>query len=304
MSALFQYPKAVPLNTDGIIIPGARLYFYDAGTTNAQTVYQNAGLSVAHAQPVEADSAGMFPLIYLTTGTFKIILKTAADVTLDTADYLDSGLPAGSGVLPVASGGTGASDAAAARTALGAASASALSALSASLGLLAVKSTIDRTTDLAAGFGDITLQRVLVDSTTSVVTCSGAIPNDNTIPQVGEGTQVLSGNFTPKSASSILFVEAQVRGGAGAASIPVSALFTGASVSAIHATRCQVSAQHMGATLDFVHRMASPGTNQITFSVRAGPNTGSFYVNGDGSGTAYLGGVMKAHLIITEILTV
>lgn len=301
MPATFQLPKPTAFNSDGITIPGARLYFYDAGTTDAKTVYQNSGLSISHAQPVEADSAGRFPVIYLPTGTYKVILKDASDATIYTADNMDSGLPAGAGALPIANGGTGATDAAGARTNLGAASATDLSTLEGSLGDLAEKDTIART-DLASGFGTVILQRVQVAVTTSVITCSGAIPNDNTIPQIGEGTQVFTGNFTPVSASSVLDMQLQLRGAGSAAQIASCGIFTNSDVNAIAAMRCQVSAQHMGAILDIHHRLASPGTNQIAFSVRAGANTGTFYVNGDGSGTAYLGGVMAARLVITEYL--
>jgi hypothetical protein len=44
---------------------GDRMYFYLTGTTTPATVYQDEDLSDAHANPVVADSNGVFPPIYL-----------------------------------------------------------------------------------------------------------------------------------------------------------------------------------------------------------------------------------------------
>jgi hypothetical protein len=305
MSALFRLPVATLLNASGAIIPGGKVYFYDATTTSPRTVYSDSGLTTPRTQPVEADSAGRLPVIYMTTGPYKIVVTDADDVLITglSADNLDSGLPAGSsGILAVAQGGTGASTAATARSNLAAASQADLDALSGSLGDLATLDTIDRT-KLTAGFGVLCLQRAVVDSTVSLVTCSGNIPDDDTIPQVGEGTQVLSGNFTPKSNSSVLEVAVQIGGTPSTTQFAVSALFTGASTSAI-AARAGYGNSGGRVNLDFVHSMSSPGTNAIAFSVRAGMASGTFYVNGESGGARRYGGVQKAQIIIKEFLTV
>ncbi|MCB2027110.1 MAG: hypothetical protein KDG56_20275, partial [Ottowia sp.] len=107
MAAIFSLPWA------GVTISsGDLLYFYDAGTTTPQAVYSDSGLSTAISQPVTADSDGVFEVVYLTTGTFKVVLKTSAGVTRYTADNVDGGIPAGSGALAVANGGTAATTAA------------------------------------------------------------------------------------------------------------------------------------------------------------------------------------------------
>lgn len=303
MSQAFQLPRAVPLDTNGIVIPGARLYFFDAGTTTPRTVYADGGLTVPLPQPVVADADGRFPVIYLPTGPYKISLHNASGVLVYTADELDSGLPAGQGALPISLGGTGADDAAGARANLGAASADDLSDLEASLGALAEKDKVTRS-DLASGFGDVCLQRVLVASTTSLVACSDTIPNDDTVPQITEGTSVLAGNFTPKSSVSWLYIETQIFGASSTAQAICAALFTDSNVNAIASSRADTQGQHRTANLGFVHRMAPPGTNQIAFSLRVGPHTGTFYVNGDGSGQRRYGGTMRAQMIISEYLTV
>jgi hypothetical protein len=305
MAAIFRSPVVTLLDADGALIPGGKVYFYDATTTTPRIVYSDATLTTPRTQPVVADSAGRLPVIYMQTGAYKIVVTDADGVLIPglSADNLDSMLPAGSGVLPIANGGTAASTAAAARTALGAAAQTDLDALSASLGDLATLDTIDRT-KLTAGFGSIILQRVVVASSVSLLTCAGVTPADDTIPQVGEGTEILSGNFTPKSAASTLRIETRARGGHSAAAYVTAALFTGASASAIAAAAAFVNSANYYGILDFSHEMASPGTNAIAFSVRVGPASGTFYVNGIGGGTRLLGGVQKAALTVTEFLAI
>lgn len=83
---IFQIPKAVPLS-DGRVLPGAKAYFFESGTTTPQDVYSDSGLTTPHTNPVVADSAGVFPAIYLDpTLQYKITLKSSADVLVYTID--------------------------------------------------------------------------------------------------------------------------------------------------------------------------------------------------------------------------
>lgn len=70
----------------GAPLAGALLYFYQTGTTTLVTVYQDKDRTIAHANPVVADSTGTFAPIYLPDGMTKAVLKTAAGVTVRTAD--------------------------------------------------------------------------------------------------------------------------------------------------------------------------------------------------------------------------
>lgn len=75
------------LDGNGDPLPGAKAYFYDTGTTNARTTYQDSGAVTPHADPVVADANGFFPEIFVTGGTaVKCVLKTSADVTVTTQD--------------------------------------------------------------------------------------------------------------------------------------------------------------------------------------------------------------------------
>jgi hypothetical protein len=90
MSALFALPKQVPLSSAGLLLPGAKLYFYQTGTTTVQAVYQDVGLSSAHASPVVADAAGVFAAIYLGqfTTNYRVRLETSAGVLLWQLDNI------------------------------------------------------------------------------------------------------------------------------------------------------------------------------------------------------------------------
>lgn len=83
--ALFYLPKAVPLNSGGVLMAGAKLYFYRTGTSTPQSIYTDIALSVAHSNPVIADANGTFAPIYLDTRVafnYRVTLTTSADVTV------------------------------------------------------------------------------------------------------------------------------------------------------------------------------------------------------------------------------
>lgn len=83
MPQLFTLPMTVPMSSVGQLLPGAKLYFFQTGTSTPQPVYQDIALTVAHAQPVVADGAGKFDAIYLDPALphYRITLTDANDVT-------------------------------------------------------------------------------------------------------------------------------------------------------------------------------------------------------------------------------
>jgi hypothetical protein len=77
---LFYDPIARPLSALGVSMPGAYYNFYVSGTTNAATVYQDAGLSLPYPAAslngsaalfsvVQADGTGAMPPIFLNPVT-------------------------------------------------------------------------------------------------------------------------------------------------------------------------------------------------------------------------------------------
>ncbi|TAJ89740.1 hypothetical protein [Reyranella sp.] len=88
MANLMPVPRLVAVDGNGHVMPGALLYFYVTGTTTPKAVYANAGGSPELSNPVEADANGLFPAIYLGSGNYKVILKTALDVEVWTTEEM------------------------------------------------------------------------------------------------------------------------------------------------------------------------------------------------------------------------
>ena len=65
MSQLFYDPQVVRINSAGTPYPSAEINFYLTGTTTKTDTYTTSARSVAHPNPLVADSAGLFPLAYL-----------------------------------------------------------------------------------------------------------------------------------------------------------------------------------------------------------------------------------------------
>jgi hypothetical protein len=312
MAAIFRLPRSTVFDLAGLYAPGGKVRFYQAGTTTPLTVYSDDGLSVPISQPISADAAGLLPLIFLPTGTFKVRVYNASETLIYEEDDIDTGIPAGAGALAVVNGGTGASTASGARSNLGAASQTEVDALASSvsgieaqitgvggtLGDLAGLDTIQRA-QLGTGFGSVVAKRQLVASTASVVTCSGTIPFDNSIPQNSEGTQFLSGSFTPASGSSTLEIEIIAPATISATNNAAIALFrdTTADALAVCGERFDSANQR---TFFLRHRMASWGTSSSTLAVRGGGVSGSLHINGNSSGTRNYGGVLLASMYVTE----
>lgn len=75
------------LDDDGAVISGARALFYLTGTTTAADVYEEAGLTTPHAQPVLCDAAGRLPDVYLDPAvSYKMVLQDADSVAIRTID--------------------------------------------------------------------------------------------------------------------------------------------------------------------------------------------------------------------------
>jgi len=79
MQTIFDPLKGKPLS-------GAKIFFYDAGTTTPKVVYKDPLLQNAHPQPVLANGAGRIPVIYVGEGNYKVEICTPAGVVIDSAD--------------------------------------------------------------------------------------------------------------------------------------------------------------------------------------------------------------------------
>lgn len=79
-----------PSDAAGAPLAGGLLYFYTASTTTPITVYQDSGALTPHANPVVADASGIFAPIYVSSTSYKTVLKTAAGITVQTVDNIGS----------------------------------------------------------------------------------------------------------------------------------------------------------------------------------------------------------------------
>ena len=66
---------------------GAKVYFFDSGTTTPKITYTDSSLSIPHDHPVVADASGSFPAIFLVEQTtYRLRVTTSDDVTLEDVD--------------------------------------------------------------------------------------------------------------------------------------------------------------------------------------------------------------------------
>lgn len=96
--ATLVFPPGYRVTDDtGAVVSGATIEFYDAGTSDARTVYSDVDLSVSLGTTVYCDSSGA-PVassgsstrvnIYTGTGNYKVILKDNAGSEIETKDNL------------------------------------------------------------------------------------------------------------------------------------------------------------------------------------------------------------------------
>lgn len=87
MSNLF-LPFFVGVDGDGLAMAGAKLYFYETGTSTPKNTYSDSDLDPGNvnANPVVADANGLFGPIYLTSGDYKVTLTDSAGANGKTRD--------------------------------------------------------------------------------------------------------------------------------------------------------------------------------------------------------------------------
>lgn len=128
------------------------------------------------------------------------------------------------------------------------------------------------------------------------------IPNDDSRPLKTEGGEFMTLAITPKSASSKLFVQVVMCGGAtNANALIVSALFKDDEQHAIKATGQYQSVSTGIVTVNFNYYMTAGTTSPITFRVRGGASAGNFTFNGYNNTNRNLGGVQASSITIMEI---
>lgn len=79
------------------IASGAKAYFFEANTNTPLTVYTDQGLTTPHTFPVIANSRGVLPVIYLPYVDYRVLIRSAADITIYDAPYVPNQAPPASG---------------------------------------------------------------------------------------------------------------------------------------------------------------------------------------------------------------
>jgi len=126
------------------------------------------------------------------------------------------------------------------------------------------------------------------------------IPDDDTIPQITEGTEAMTRTITPTSATNKLKIDVVLHMSGAGGLMFCAALFRDAVADAL---ACGIEDQGSAGRIScikFTHYMTAPGTDEYTFRVRFGSDAGDSYFNGKVTGRMY-GGVLASSITITEI---
>jgi hypothetical protein len=147
------------------------------------------------------------------------------------------------------------------------------------------------------------VQRTRVASGTNLtVLGSSVIPLDDTLPQSGEGTEVLTTSFTPKSTSNR--IEVSFNG-----LIVSSDAGTGMVLALFEGTTCKAakwfSQPGSGSLISHITFQFTPSsTDEATYSLRIGNGatvTNPLYVNRQSNATGTLGGLMEYSMTVLEV---
>ncbi|MDX1736842.1 MAG: hypothetical protein R3261_01300 [Alphaproteobacteria bacterium] len=86
MPLRFSEPFVMPLNQNGQPMPGAKLFFYETGTSTPKNTYSDSTLNIPNANPLIADGDGRFGSVFFDVGDYKVVLKDALDQVIYSAD--------------------------------------------------------------------------------------------------------------------------------------------------------------------------------------------------------------------------
>lgn len=91
MTTRFIPPREAVYDSSGNSSSGAKLNFYEPGTTTPQDTYSDEALTSANANPVVADSAGRFGDIFMQAVNYKVVLTDSDDVVIHSTDPVHGG---------------------------------------------------------------------------------------------------------------------------------------------------------------------------------------------------------------------
>ena len=142
------------------------------------------------------------------------------------------------------------------------------------------------------------VKQVVTNTTTTFTSTSSVIPYDDTIPQIGEGTEILTCTITPTSASSSLMIIYTGNAGSSGTATGVFALFRDATAAAISASATTANTGVQTNVSNFVI-VSATAVASTTFSLRFGSAAGTVNVNGTSAARKF-GGVQSCGITVIE----
>lgn len=95
MAKLVPYVKQQFFDSNGDPLVGGKIYTYQAGTSTPLDTYTDQGAGTPNSNPVVLDANGEASIWMVTTSSYKFVIKSSADVTLNTIDNVNAGLDNG-----------------------------------------------------------------------------------------------------------------------------------------------------------------------------------------------------------------
>ena len=144
--------------------------------------------------------------------------------------------------------------------------------------------------------------QIVNTQTGAMSTGTTIIPNDDTIPQITEGFEVMTRTITPTNASNTLLIQVFCHISASVNSMPTTALFVGSTADALASTFSH--AFGLGAypkVHNFTHKMTAGSTSELTFRVRTGMNNAGTVTFNGRAGSRMRGGSAASSITIMEV---
>jgi hypothetical protein len=139
---------------------------------------------------------------------------------------------------------------------------------------------------------------------TTAVQLNVTVPQDNTIPQLTEGAEIVTVSITPTSASSLLRVRAIASGTASVnSSTFIPMIFRDSTANALCAGYGLISGVNgTPFTMSIETQFTAGSTSATTIRFRIGRvGASSGWINGDNAGNPFWGGVGQAVIVVEEI---
>jgi microcystin-dependent protein len=93
MGILWLHSNSTIFNAAGTRAAGAKLYFFESGTTTPRTTYSDAALTTPRTHPVICDGYGRAPAIFLDFDDYRERVQTSGGVTIWDTDGIPNAAP-------------------------------------------------------------------------------------------------------------------------------------------------------------------------------------------------------------------